>query len=230
MNKGLASVIVPVHNGGRFLADALKSIFQQDYPAFETIVVDDGSSDNTAEIARSFEGVRYLHQSQQGVAAARNTGIRSALGEFIAFLDADDLWTPNKLSIQVEYLLTHPSVGYVVAKERLFTEPGMAVSPRWKELFEIEHTGFFPSALVVRAALFEKVGLYNPDYRTCESADWFARAKDAGVQMAILPETLLYKRIHDSNLSHQIEETRSNLFEVLKASIDRQRLQKKEND
>ena len=100
MDKPLVSVIVPVYNGEHYLSFAIHSILRQDYHPSEVIVVDDGSTDNSANIARSFKEVRYIHQSNQGVAMARNVGIAAARGEFIAFLDADDLWTPNKLSIQ----------------------------------------------------------------------------------------------------------------------------------
>ena len=92
----LVSVIIPVHNGGRHLRAALESVFAQTYRPFEVIVVDDGSVDDGGVIAQSFPDVRYIHQGNQGVAAARNNGIEAAHGEFFAFLDQDDLWTAEK--------------------------------------------------------------------------------------------------------------------------------------
>src|SRR3982074_3555445 len=103
VNTPLVSVIVPVYNGERFLAETLQSIINQQYRPLELIVIDDGSTDQTARIATSVSEVRYFYQRNQGVANARNAGLAAARGELIAFLDADDLWQPNKLSLQVEY-------------------------------------------------------------------------------------------------------------------------------
>src|SRR4029079_2498347 len=105
----LVSVIVPVYNGERYLREALESVFAQTYRAIEVIVVDDGSPDDSGTIGQSFPEVRYIHQTNQGVAAARNNGIEAARGEFFAFLDQDDLWVPEKLNVQVEYFLGHPA-------------------------------------------------------------------------------------------------------------------------
>ncbi|MBI4573499.1 MAG: glycosyltransferase family 2 protein, partial [candidate division NC10 bacterium] len=110
MTGPLVSVILPVYNGERFLAAAIASILAQDYQPIEVIVVDDGSTDGTAAIARSFQGVRYLYQPNQGPAFARNAGIAVARGAFIAFLDADDLMVPTRLSVQAGYLLAHPEI------------------------------------------------------------------------------------------------------------------------
>ena len=100
MTGPLVSVIVPVHNGARFLAAALDSVAAQDYGSMEILVVDDGSSDNSAEIAASYR-VRLLQQPNRGVAEARNAGVAESSGELLAFLDQDDLWLERKVSRQV---------------------------------------------------------------------------------------------------------------------------------
>src|SRR6187549_3720033 len=110
--RPLVSIIVPVYNGERYLRAALESIFAQTYRPLEVIVVDDGSVDDSGVIAQSFPEVRYIRQENQGVAAARNHGIETARGEFYAFLDQDDLWTPEKLTVQISYLLNDPDLGY----------------------------------------------------------------------------------------------------------------------
>src|ERR1043165_3045241 len=120
----LVSVIIPVYNGARHLRAALESVFAQTYRSFEVIVVDDGSVDESAIIAQSFPEVRYIHQTNCGVAAARNHGIEAARGEFLAFLDQDDLWTPDKLRLQIEYLLSHPEIGYTLTRQKFFLDPG----------------------------------------------------------------------------------------------------------
>ena len=155
----LVSVIIPVYNGARYLRPALESVLAQTYPRFEVIVVDDGSTDDSGVIAQSFHDVRYIHQSNQGVAAARNNGIEAARGEFLAFLDQDDLWTPEKLKLQMGQLLSDPDLGYTLTQQQFFLEPGEAL-PAWfrKELFAEVHTGWVLGTLVVRRTAFEKIG------------------------------------------------------------------------
>jgi glycosyltransferase involved in cell wall biosynthesis len=220
----LVSVVIPVHNGARFLAAALASVLGQDYPRLEVVVVDDGSTDGSAEIARAHAEVQVVSQPNAGVAAARNAGILRSTGTLLAFLDQDDTWTPGKVRIQVSYLLAHPDTGYVVAGQRMVLDPG-ATCPPWipRELLEHDHAGYFPGTLMARRSVFDRVGLYRPAAPPAESADWFVRARDAGVAMAVLPETLLLKRLHDGNQSLDIARVRSGVLQALKASVDRKR-------
>ena len=220
----LVSVIIPVYNGGRYLRAALESVFAQTYRPFEVIVVDDGSVDDSGDIAQSLPGVRYMRQANQGVAAARNHGIESARGEFLAFLDQDDLWTPEKLKLQIEYLLSNPDLGYTLTHQQFFLEPG-ATLPAWfrKELLSTVHTGWVLGTLVVRRRTFEQVGNFATGYAAANDSDWFFRAKAAGIPMAVVPELLLLKRIHDSNESGRAKEILSELLKVVKSSLDRQR-------
>ncbi len=222
----IVSVIIPVYNGARYLRAALESVFAQTYRSFEVIVVDDGSADDSGIIAQSFPEVRYLHQTNQGVAAARNHGIEAARGEFFAFLDQDDLWTPDKLRLQIEYLRSHPDVGYTLTQQKFFLDPG-ATLPAWfrKELFDSVHTGWVLGTLVVRRTTFEQVGNFVTGYSAANDSDWFFRAKAAAIPMAVVPELLLLKRIHDANDSARAKEILSELLKVVKTSLDRQRSQ-----
>lgn len=220
----LVSVIIPVYNGGRFLRAALESVFAQTYHAFEVIVVDDGSVDDSGVIARSFPEVHYIHQTNQGVAAARNHGLEVARGEFFAFLDQDDLWKPEKLEVQMDHLLSHPDLGYTLTQQQYFLDPG-ATLPSWfrKELFSTVHTGWVLGTLVVRRTAFEQVGNFAIGYSAANDSDWFFRAKAAGIPMAVVPELLLLKRLHDANDSGRAKEVLSELLKVVKSSLDRQR-------
>jgi glycosyltransferase involved in cell wall biosynthesis len=224
LKQQLATVIVPVYNSERYLEDTLKSIFNQDYQPIEVIVVDDGSTDSSAKIAKSFKNIRYIYQANQGPSAARNTGITISQGEFIAFLDSDDMWMPEKLSLQINYLLNHPDVGFVVAHRRMLIEQGIK-RPLWykEHIFQKDSVCFGASAMLAWRNTFKEVGPYNPSYRFGENAEWLTRAKDAGVRYSILPETLLISRVHDKNLTHHLNEMRPNILRALKASIDRQR-------
>jgi glycosyltransferase involved in cell wall biosynthesis len=224
MERPLASVIVPVYNGEPYLGAALQSIFEQDYHPFEVIVVDDGSVDGSADVAKSFGGVRYIYQTNQGNAAALNAGIEAARGDFIAFLDADDLWASNKLSIEIDYLLKRPNIGFVIASMQNFLEPGTRRPPRLtRDLLLTDYAALSVGTLVARKAVFERIGNFNTAHRYAKDVDWFIRAKEAGIHMAILPQTLLYRRLHGSNSSYQTEARTSDLLRVVKSGIDRKR-------
>lgn len=223
------SAIVPLFNGERTIGDALSSIFQQDYPELEVIVIDDGSTDASAAIVREFPSVHLIQQENAGVAAARNRGIAAARGDLLAFLDQDDRWLPGKLRRQVEHLVANPALDYVLAYQRLVLDP-LAALPSWfvPSLVERDHPGVFPGTLVARRCAFDIVGPYDPATPPAESADWFARASDAGLAMEILPETLLEKRIHDRNQSLDIAAVRRGVLLAMKASIDRKRRRRAE--
>ena len=221
----LVSVIIPVYNGARYLRAALESVFAQTYRPFEVIVVDDGSTDDSGVIAQSFSDVRYIHQANQGVAAARNNGIEAARGEFLAFLDQDDLWSPEKLRLQIQHMLHHPDLGYTLTQQKFFLDPGAAL-PAWfrKELLDSVHTGWVLGTLVVRRTAFETVGNFVTGYSAANDSDWFFRAKAGAIPMAVIPELLLLKRIHEANDSARAKEILSELRKVVKSSLDRQRI------
>jgi len=227
MTDLLVSAIVPVCGGERFLGAALESIFAQDYRPIEVIVVDDGSEDDTARIARSFADVHYLWQHNQGPAAARNAGISVARGEFIAFLDHDDLMAPHKLSLQVGYLLDHPEIGCVLTRQAIFLEPGTAPPP-WLQRDSIfgDLGGIQPLSALVRRSVFEQAGLLDSAYRVAEGIEWLGRVREAGVKIGVLPEVLVYRRVHGSNLSHQNRAMQAALLKAMKGKIDRRRAAK----
>jgi glycosyltransferase involved in cell wall biosynthesis len=225
MSSPLVSVIVPVCNGERYLGYALQSILDQDYRPLEVIVVDDGSVDSTAPVARSFEDVRYVYQANQGHGAAMNTGIGLAEGEFLAFLDADDLWVPHKLSIQVRYMIEHPETDYVLAQMRNFLEPGTAPPPRiTRDLILADYPALQVGVLLARRAVFDTVGLFDNGYAHAKDVDWFVRATEAGARMAILPQVLLHRRLHGSNRSYLSGPRTTEFLVAVKKHIDRHRL------
>lgn len=227
MSQPLVSVILPVYNGAQYLADTLDSIFAQDYRPFEVIVVDDGSTDDSAKIAQSYQQIRYIYQENQGVPVARNAGIAAAQGEFVAFSDQDDLWISHKLSLQMEYLLQHPEVQYVLCKKRLFLEPGIKPPP-WlrKELLESDQLDFSPSALVARKEVFQQIGQFNSELQTASDVDWMFKAKDAHIPMKTIEDVLVHKRIHAGNQSYQVDALHKEYLKLIRASIQQQRKQK----
>jgi glycosyltransferase involved in cell wall biosynthesis len=224
VERGLVSVILPTHNRERYLAAALDSALGQEYRPVEVIVVDDGSTDGTAQIVRSYAGVRYLYQPNQGAAAARNVGVAVSRGEILAFLDSDDLWMPEKLRLQVRFLAGNPDIGYCLTRMQTFVEPGAAgpLGPGPGDLSP-PSVGALPTTLVVRREVFDRVGGFDIAYKVGEDIDWFFRAKDAGVPFAVLPETLVRRRLHDGNLGGQEGHGPSPVTNIAKASLDRRR-------
>jgi glycosyltransferase involved in cell wall biosynthesis len=224
MSGPLVSVIVAVYNGARFLRPALESLLAQNYEPFETVFVDDGSEDETAEIAQSFPGIRYIRQTNQGLAAARNAGLELARGEFLAFLDADDLLPPNKLSVQVGYLCQHPEVGCVLGRQEIILEEGVE-PPSWlsRDLLYGDVGGIPLGSAMIRRSILENLGGFDPSYLYAEDRDLFVRMRERGVEVAVLPDRVLYRRLHGSNMNFN-RPSNHPLLRSLKAKLDRSRI------
>ena len=222
MSNPLASVVIAVRNGERFLADALQSVLAQGYKPVEIIVVDGQSTDRTADIAKSHDSVRYVLQEGQGIADAYNVGVASARGEFVSFLSHDDLWTPGKLSEQIAYMEEHPEIGYTVARLRFFLEPGCDVPAGFRpELLIGDHVGRVMETLVARRDVFDTVGGFDTTLHIANDVDWFARANDKGIRIAVLPQVLLHKRVHKTNLSVSSPVNTRELLQALRNSARR---------
>jgi glycosyltransferase involved in cell wall biosynthesis len=218
------SVILIVRNGQALIAEALDSVFQSTIRPAEILVVDGDSTDRTVEIAQSFPLVRVIHQTSTGIARAYNEGIAQAQGKLIAFISHDDLWVPGKLDKQIAYMRRNPKVLYTVAMVQHGLAPGSTVPAGFRrELLERPVPGMMMETLVARRRVFARVGEFDPDFPIAEDTDWFARARDANVEMALLPDVLLHKRIHGANAS--LTELRSNglLLRAMRSSVRRKK-------
>ena len=218
----LVSVVVPAYQAERFLAETLASALAQDYPALEVIVVDDGSSDTTAEIAQRHP-VRLLRRPHRGVSAARNAGIAAAHGELITILDADDLWPTDRISRQVAHMNEHPEHGIVLGLTELFVTPGEQHPPHWPEKLADAPLPAVAGTMIARRAVFELVGGFDESMWLCEDIDWLARVKDAGFAAGALEHVLLRYRIHALNTSRDEPANRDVLLRVMRRSVRRQR-------
>jgi glycosyltransferase involved in cell wall biosynthesis len=231
MNTPLVSIVLAVKNGERYLAEAIKSVLAQTFKSYEIIVVDDNSTDNTLNIINSYSQVGYIFNKGKGTSHARNVGIDAATGKFIAFQSHDDIWTPDKLSTQVDYMAKHPDIQYTIAKMKFFLEDGHSPPSGFRrELLSGNHIGMIPETLLVRKTLFSKIGKFDPEYDVAEDVDWFARANDANVPMAIIPKILLHKRIHNTNKSSNVAKNNLDLLKLLRKSIERKREQNQEKE
>lgn len=224
MSKPLVSTVIPVYNGERFLAAAIESVAAQSYPARELIVVDDGSTDSSPAVARTQPGVKLIEQRNRGVAAARNAGIAAAQGEFLAFLDQDDLWVPRKLELQMAAMLADPEVGYVTGRQVMFLDEGLP-PPAWLKpaLLDRPTPAPQPGTVLVRRSTFERIGTFDESYDTSSDAEWFFRAKDRGVKTVALDDVLLRKRVHDENELSRVKDIHSELLRIVRGSVSRQR-------
>jgi glycosyltransferase involved in cell wall biosynthesis len=220
----LVSVIVPVYEGERFLEAALASVSAQTYGHLETIVVDDGSSDRSAELAERRPGVRVLRQRNGGVAAARNAGLERARGELLAFLDQDDEWLPQRLAKQVEHLRAHPDLAIVRARMEVALQNGTP-RPPWLEASRLTEPqpGYAPSTWLVRREAFELAGRFDTTFELACDSDWLARASDAGLQSAMLEEVLVRWRVHGANGSYEQAKMRLELLRMVRGSVMRRR-------
>jgi len=222
--KFFVSVIIPVFNGEVFLAEAVESIWLQNYQPLEIIIIDDGSTDGTAEIARGFSGnVIYEYQTNSGPSVARNKGIAMARGNIIGFIDVDDLWSDKKLEVQLDYLRKDLSadivMGYTQRMQRTENEKGKFAFKNWEQPLLTMHIG---SALF-RKSVFDKVGLFDESLGFCEDWDWFMRAKELHVSIAVLKEvTYLYRR-HQENMTNDTEINFKYALKMIKLSLDRRR-------
>jgi len=206
MNKSLISCIIPVFNGERYLKEALDSILAQTYRPLEIIVADDGSTDGTATVVSGYgDQIRYMFQANAGPSAARNLGLSAVEGEFVAFLDADDLWRKEKLALQMVRFEIRPELDLCVTMVQNFwvSELHQEEEQFRKHRIMQPVPGYSSVTLLARRMLFEKVGEFNDSLRHADDTDWFLRAVEQGVAMELLPDVLVYRRLHQTNRSRR---------------------------
>lgn len=228
----LISTIIPVYNGERYISEAINSVLQQTYNPIEIIVIDDGSTDKTAEVVKSFGSVlKYFYQENSGTATARNSGISLAQGNFFAFLDADDLWVENKLKLQMEIFHNNPEVDLVFGQVKQFYSPELDENIKKQIYCNPElMTGYIPSAMIVKRDAFFRVGEFQSQWQQAEFPDWYIRATELNLKIVNPPNLVAKRRLHKMNKGiQQRQASQSDYLRILKASLDRKRQQQKEN-
>ena len=218
------SVIIPAFNAEKYIRESIDSVLSQTVPVFEVIVVDDGSTDRTAEIVRRYgPPVCYQHQSNHGVAHACNRGAALATGEFIGFQAADDLWLPEKLERQLDAFRQQPELSMVFTHVQQFISPDLSDDERNRvHCPEEPMPGYLAAAMLVRRIAFEQVGPLT-HVQFGDFIDWYDRARSLGLKQQLLPEVLFRRRIHNTNLSVRQRGDRVEFARVLKRIIDRKR-------
>jgi glycosyltransferase involved in cell wall biosynthesis len=218
------SVVIPVYNGERYLGEAIESVLAQTVGGSEILVVDDGSTDGSAAVARRYPGVTVLQGPRQGIGAAMNRGISAARAELLTFLDADDLWTAAKLELQLARLAVESASALIFGMAVNFLSPDLAAETRQR--FDAPGgpaPGLVSGALLMRRAAFERVGRFRVDLLVAGFIDWYARAEEMGMQRVVIPEVVLRRRVHGGNIGIRQPEARRDFVRVLKDRLDRRR-------
>jgi len=220
-NNPLVSVIIPVYNGERFLGAAIESVLSQSYHPFELIVIDDGSTDGSAKIAKIYQAVRYFFQPNGGLSAALNKGIQEARGSFFAFLDADDLWVENKLALQMSVFDQHTDLDIIFGHHQRFYDMCLSKTPAESENKILPAP--LKGAMLIKRDSFFRVGLFDTTLRVGDFIDWYKRSSEMKLKILMLPDVILKRRIHNDHQSVRNQHANKDYVRILKASMDRQR-------
>lgn len=227
MKNPLISCVVPTFNSARYLGEALDSILAQTYRPIEVIVTDDGSTDGTVDVVDAYsEHIRFVSQPTSGPSATRNLGLCAAKGGFVAFLDADDLWHPEKLERQMRRFEERRDLDVSVTHVRMFwADPLSEERAHYQDHSRAQNIpGYATTTLLAPRRVFDTVGPFNTEYWFGDATDWFLRAREEGLVMELMPDVLTYHRMHESNLTRRrSRESRDEFLTIVKESLDRRR-------
>ena len=217
------SVVMPCFNYASYIAEAIGSIVAQGIEKIQIIVVDDGSTDASAEIASNLDGrVECIRQANAGIAAARNAGILRAKGNYLAFLDADDVWTAESLAARLKALQSGPEC--VFGGMETFLSPEITQADRQRfGAVPPPMAGRMPGAMLIARDAFDRVGLFDASLKLGEMFDWIARAEVARLAIASIEHIVLRRRIHGGNTSIRLKGDNKEYLKALKSSLQRRR-------
>lgn len=220
------SVVIPVFNGEEFLGAAIESVLAQAELALEILVVDDGSTDESATVAQRFgEPVRVIRQPNSGHVTARNRGLAAARGSYITSLDADDLYSPDKFTLQAARLDSRPDIDMVIGQLSYLLANGTRAdsNERFSEHLDDDHLSLSFGGCLFRRGVLERVGLPDETMRFCDDWDWFMRAREARIPLLVHRHVVLHQRLHAGNMTRQREESAQFILEMMRRSVARRR-------
>lgn len=219
------SAIIPCHNDAPYVAAAIQSVLDQTLPVVELIVVDDGSTDDSAKIVGGIQDprVKLISQQNRGISGARNAGLREATGNLIAFLDADDLWTSKSLEARAASLAGAPHAGVAIGLTEQFLSPDLSADLAARlHCPQGASAARFAGAMLVRRSVLDAVGGFDERLRIGEMMDWCSRLEAAGVSIVTTQEVVMRRRIHGANTVLQDPEAdRRHYLLALKANLAR---------
>ena len=212
-------VVVAARNNVDHLRAALDSVRAQDPAPADIVVLDGGSTDGSAELAASVDGVRVVAQVGLGLGAARNQALRAVRGELVAFCDGDDRWTADSLAVRVEHLVAHVGCDAVIGRVVTASLDGEAVPDAQLDRLGVVLPGYTPGALLVRRRVLDAVGSFDETMRIGTDSDWFVRLVSAGRRLDLLDQVVLIKGVRTTSLSTDVETYRRELLSVARAYI-----------
>ena len=220
----LVSIILPVYNGQRYLQETLDSIRGQNYSNLELVVVNDGSTDDSLEILRGAKPDVLLDIENGGVAKARNIALQHVSGEFICFIDQDDLWNPDKTSLQVEAMKANPDYMYGICLQQFFVKEGEPL-PAWckREWLDEPKEGALPSALMIRSEFLSDFDLFDESMPITSDVDMFFRLRDQAIPFFDIQQPLVRRRAHKFNQSSDTKMVRSEILRTIRETMLRRR-------
>jgi glycosyltransferase involved in cell wall biosynthesis len=221
VKKGI-SVVIPAYNHGAFLAEAIESVRRQTVPPSQILIVDDGSEDVIEPLVQSFEDCQYSRIAHAGAASARNRAIELADQDFLAFLDADDLWVPQKLELQMDLMERQADLDMVFGRVEEFYSSEMSVAERMANL-RTNSPGFVFGTMLIRRESFRRVGKLDESLRVGEFIDWYGRANDRGLTGTMPDQIVLRRRVHQSNSMRRDRGAAADYARVFKNVLDRRR-------
>lgn len=225
-NAPLISVIMPVYNREKYVAEAVESILAQTYPNIELICIDDGSTDSSDKILRSF-GEKIVHipgDQNLGIAAARNKGIAIAQGEYLALMDDDDIATPDRLELQMKQFQENPNLDISFTFIQCFISPELPEEIKKLRFCPPEPTsGIISGTALIKTSSFKKVGDFDPKWKVGEFVDWFAKAQELGLTHDMVSKVCLHRRIHDTNVGVTDRDSRTDYLKIVRAALNRRK-------
>jgi len=223
------NIIIPAYNQAQYVGQAIQSVLDQTFPDFELVVVDDGSTDDTPEVLAGFLDLRLrvIRQANSGLSAARNTGLRESSAPLVTFLDADDLFLPNKLAVLGAFLESHPQVGLVSGGMQFVDKDGRllgqkAAAPASLALSELLLGNPLPvGGVLLRRVWLDRVGVFDESLRACEDWDLWLRMASAGCQLAWVEQAMVAYRIHPEQMTQESGRMRKAMLSVLDKFFNR---------
>lgn len=222
-NNPLISVMMPTYNNGKYIKQAIESIYAQKYDNIEIIVIDDGSTDNTKELLKQYKDIKYFYIEHKGISFARNIALENSKGEYIAFCDSDDYWLPEKINTQIQYFKDHPECEIVFTKyENIFENDELKKNKRamHEKLIENSFKQYLPST-VLRKDLFDRFGAFDENFSGIEDAEFIYRISMKGINVKHYIDKVFYiRRIHGNNITLQQNRTiKSIITSILRKGV-----------
>ncbi len=224
--KPAVSVVMPVFNTEKYVAEAIESVLNQTFKDIDLICIDDGSSDRSAEIIKSFGDRVHLLQNEKnsGIGRSRNRGMVAAQGNYIAFIDADDIWKSDKLEKQIDQFEQDSSLAVCFTMMQCFLSPELPEEIKKIRFCPSEPTaGYIAGTVMVTREVMERVGAFNEQLRIGEFIDWYTKAQDAGFKSIKLDDVLYLRRIHETNTGVNERPSRLDYLKVARSVLTRRK-------